>query len=120
VSISALLLFPVAFLRSFAYAGYGVLAVAVAAAVLVMPAALAALGAERVAGQSRRPSNADGFWYRAARRVMGRAVPVTLNFGVTGSLVPLGAVISSSSMPSQFGAVSAATAQIFCLVLASV
>jgi RND superfamily putative drug exporter len=78
VSISALLMFPVAFLRSFAYAGYGVLAVAVAAAVVVMPAALAALGAERVGGKSRRQSNSEGFWYRAARRVMGRAVPVTV------------------------------------------
>ncbi|MEW6472200.1 MAG: MMPL family transporter [Actinomycetota bacterium] len=81
VSISALLIFPVAFLRSFAYAGYGVLAVAVAGAVLVMPAALAALGAGRVAGASsraRRTTGAPGFWYRAARRVMARAVPVTV------------------------------------------
>jgi RND superfamily putative drug exporter len=78
VSISALLIFPVAFLRSFAYAGYGVLAVAVSGALLVMPAALAALGAERVAGRRRRRSDGPGFWYRAARRVMGRAVPVTV------------------------------------------
>ena len=79
VSISALLIFPVAFLRSFAYAGYGVLAVAVSAAVLVMPAALAALGSARVAGERRqKASSGTGFWYRAAKRVMGRAVPVTV------------------------------------------
>ena len=76
-SISALLIFPVAFLRSFAFAGYGVLAVAVAGALLVMPAALAALGAARVGG-GRKRSAGPGFWYRAARRVMGRAVPVTV------------------------------------------
>lgn len=90
VSISALLIFPVAFLRSFAYAGYGVLAVAVTGALLVMPAALAALGAERMAGGGRRRHQADGpgFWYRAARRVMGRAVPVSV--AITAVLLVLG------------------------------
>jgi putative drug exporter of the RND superfamily len=79
VSISALLIFPVAFLRSFAYAGYGVLAVAVSGALLVMPAALAALGSERVAaGRRRRRATGPGFWYRAAHRVMARAIPVTV------------------------------------------
>ena len=89
VSHHALLLFPVAFLRSFAFAGYGVLAVAVAGALLVMPAALAALGSKRVAAGRRQrrqtagagtggADEAPGFWYRAAKRVMGRAVPVTV------------------------------------------
>src|SRR5256885_2432212 len=43
-----------------------------------MPAALAAVGPERVAGARRRRPDGPGFWYRAARRVMGRAVPVTI------------------------------------------
>ena len=94
VSISALLMFPVAFLRSFAYAGYGVLAVAVAAAVLVMPAALAALGPERVAGKRPR-SSAAGFWYRASRRVMGRAVPVTV--AIVAVLLVLGLPLLDAS-----------------------
>jgi RND superfamily putative drug exporter len=97
VSISALLIFPVAFLRSFAYAGYGVLAVAVAAAVLVMPAALAALGASRVAGTRRQPrSIGAGFWYRAARRVMGRAVPVTV--AIVAVLLVLGLPMLDASL----------------------
>ncbi|MGH8993976.1 MAG: MMPL family transporter, partial [Acidimicrobiia bacterium] len=81
VSLSALLLFPVAFLRSFAFAGYGVLAVAISGALLVLPAALAALGSKRVAAgrrQRRGREAGPGFWYRAARRVMRRAVPVTV------------------------------------------
>ncbi len=88
VSISALLIFPVAFLRSFAYAGYGVLAVAVSGALLVMPAALAALGSARVAGRRQRRMRGPGFWYRAARRVMGRAVPVTV--AIVALLLALG------------------------------
>jgi putative drug exporter of the RND superfamily len=98
VSISALLVFPVAFLRSFAYAGYGVLAVAVAGALLVMPAALAALGAERVAGGRRqRRADGPGFWYRAARRVMGRAVPVTV------AIVALLLVLGLPMLDATFG-----------------
>ncbi|MGH8972845.1 MAG: MMPL family transporter [Acidimicrobiia bacterium] len=94
VSLSALLLFPIPFLRSFAFAGYGVVAVAISGALLIMPAALAALGPKRVAaGRHRRRGRrgsrdgdqagtpttpAPGFWYRAAHRVMGRAGVVTV------------------------------------------
>ncbi|GAB2611760.1 MMPL family transporter [Streptomyces capparidis] len=59
-ALSALLLFPPYFLRSFAYAGIGVVVVAAAAALLVVPALLAVLG-HRVNG-GRLP------WARAARR----------------------------------------------------
>ncbi|MGH9037335.1 MAG: MMPL family transporter, partial [Acidimicrobiia bacterium] len=88
VSLSALLFFPLAFLHSFAFAGYGVLAVAVAGALLVTPAALGALGPKRVAGRARRHPDGTGFWYRAAHRVMNRAVLVTV--GIVAVLLFLG------------------------------
>ena len=92
VSLSALLLFEPSFLRSFGYAGYGVLAVALAGALVVMPAALAALGPKRVAGRRRgrhEPKvKPPGFWYHAARWVMRRAAPVTAV--VVAGLVVLG------------------------------
>ena len=43
-SLAALLVFPLAFLRSFAYAGIAVVAMAALSSVVVLPAALAALG----------------------------------------------------------------------------
>jgi RND superfamily putative drug exporter len=84
VSLSALLLFPVSFLRSFAYAGIGVVTMAVIGAVIVLPALLAALGdrvdrfailKRRTAAAAQRPIEAS-FWYRIAAGVMRRPVPV--------------------------------------------
>jgi RND superfamily putative drug exporter len=79
IALSALLVFPLAFLRSFAYAGIGVVAFAVGGAVIVLPALLAALGPriERLAVHRRRPANdGEGFWHRAAMFVMRRPVPI--------------------------------------------
>ena len=70
VSLGALLVFPVPFLRSFAYAGIGVVAMAVIAAVIVLPAMLAALG-DRVE-QPRHPRPAP----RGVRRPPAGAVPL--------------------------------------------
>ncbi len=84
VSLGALLLFPVSFLRSFAYAGIGVVTMAVIGAVIVLPALLAALGdridrlaigKRRTAAAAARPIEAS-FWYRVATRVMAHPVPV--------------------------------------------
>ena len=44
ISLSALLLFPVTYLRSFAYAGVAVVFLAAVASVIVLPAILAVLG----------------------------------------------------------------------------
>src|SRR5207344_2391851 len=44
VSLSALLVFPIAFLKSFAYAGIPVVAMAVIGSVVVLPALIAVLG----------------------------------------------------------------------------
>ncbi|MGH3309559.1 MAG: MMPL family transporter, partial [Streptomyces sp.] len=83
-ALAALLLFPPFFLRSFAYAGIGVVFIAAVAALLVVPALLAVLG-HRVnkgrlpwANAVRRPD--APLWGRLARIVMRRpaltALPV--------------------------------------------
>ncbi|MDQ3952972.1 MAG: MMPL family transporter [Actinomycetota bacterium] len=79
-SLSALLLFPIVFLRSFAYAGIPVVALAATGAIVTLPALLALLG-ERIDKWSvRRAPEADatGAWYRVAQRVMRRPVPVAI------------------------------------------
>jgi RND superfamily putative drug exporter len=102
-SLSALLLFPFAFLRSFAYAGILVVALAVLGALTILPAVLAVLGpralrrdrnpsrAGRFRSRARRrarpPAEAGGFWARTGTAVMRRPVLFTA-FGllVTGVL----------------------------------
>ena len=79
VSLAAMLVFPLTFLRSFAYAGIAVVALAAVGAVVVLPALLAVLG-RRVDTWVlwRRPAKTDqtGFWHRVAMAVMRRPVPV--------------------------------------------
>ncbi len=75
-ALAALLVFPLFFLRSFAYAGIGVVAVAALAALVVLPAVLAVLGARVNAlrlpwSHALRGAEAP-FWGRLARRVMRR------------------------------------------------
>jgi RND superfamily putative drug exporter len=91
VSLAALLVFPLPFLRSFAYAGVGVVATAAVGAIVVLPALLAVLGRriDRLAlFRHRATAVEDGFWYRRARAVMRR--PVTVVVAVTAVLVVLG------------------------------
>jgi RND superfamily putative drug exporter len=84
ISLAALLLFPLAYLRSFAYAGVGVVALAAVGAVVVLPALLAVLGPRVEKGQvlrRRRVKDAGvehGFWYRRAHRVMQRPGPIAV------------------------------------------
>src|SRR4051812_29110785 len=77
-SLCALLVFPLAFLKSFAYAGIAVATLAGFYAVVVLPALLALLG-RRVDALSLRkrplPPPEHGFWYRTAMRVMKRPIP---------------------------------------------
>src|SRR5205807_5222163 len=66
VSLAALLVFPLPFLRSFAYAGVGVVATAAVGALVVLPALLAVLGRriDRLSLFRHRPKEVeDGFWY---------------------------------------------------------
>jgi RND superfamily putative drug exporter len=80
ISLAALLVFPLTFLRSFAYAGIAVAAMAAVAAVVVLPALLAALGpkvnALRVLRRPVRTDTSSGPWHRIATAVMRRPLPV--------------------------------------------
>jgi len=91
VSLAALLVFPLPFLRSFAYAGIGVVAAAAVGALVVLPALLAVLG-RRIDNlalfRHRTKAVEDGFWYRRARVVMRH--PIITVVVVTGVLVVLG------------------------------
>ncbi|MFE0546118.1 MMPL family transporter [Streptomyces sp. NPDC058891] len=75
-ALGALLMFPLYFLRSFAYAGIGVVTIAAAAALILMPALLTVLGPRVEAGRlpwsrTHRGSEAP-FWGRLASAVMRR------------------------------------------------
>ena len=70
-SLMALLVFPVAYLRSFAYAGFAVVVVACTASVIILPALLNWLG-ERVGVRATEAT--ESFWGRQARRVIRRPV----------------------------------------------
>ena len=84
-ALAALLAFPPYFLKSFAYAGIGVVVLSVIAALVLLPALLALLGdrvnagslpgRERRANQASRP---DTFWARLVTRVMSRPVLIGL------------------------------------------
>ena len=81
-SLSALLIFPLFFLRSFAYAGIGVILVAMLASLVSLPALLAVLGTRvdkwRVFRHRATPEVGEGFWHRVATTVMRRPLVVTV------------------------------------------
>ncbi len=89
LSLSALVLFPMYFLKSFAYAGIATVAFAAAAAVVATPAAIVVLGGRldrydmrRLVRRVLRRSDPEPkpveqqFWYRSTKAVMRRAIPV--------------------------------------------
>ncbi len=79
VSLGALLVFPIAFLRSFAYAGIPVVGLAVLGAVVFLPALMAVLG-DRIDSWSlprRNKTVVEGaFWSKLAHGVMARPLPI--------------------------------------------
>jgi RND superfamily putative drug exporter len=82
-ALAMLLIFPMYFLRSFAYAGIGVVLISVAAAVVLLPALLAVLGRRVNSGRlswarTREPSTAAPFWGRLAGQVMRRPALIAL------------------------------------------
>jgi RND superfamily putative drug exporter len=93
LALSSMLVFPLYFLRSFAYAGVAVVLLAVLSAVVVLPALLAILGRRvdslTVLRRSVHPPE-DGFFSRLARRIMHRPVAIAVAIGVTALLVFLG------------------------------
>ena len=78
--LSALLVFPLYFLRSFAYAGTAVVVVAAVGSIVSLPALLAVTGrrVDKLQILKRRPAVAgrNGFWHRLATLVMRRPVAV--------------------------------------------
>ena len=92
ISLAALLVFPLPFLWSFAYAGIGVVLFAALGTVVMLPALLAVMGG-RIdhwslrRGREPKPTS-EGFWHRVAMAVMRRPVPVALS--VTAFLLVLG------------------------------
>ncbi|MDH6197652.1 RND superfamily putative drug exporter [Mycobacterium frederiksbergense] len=102
LSMVAMVLFPMYFLKSFAYAGIAVVALAAFAAIVVAPAAIALLGdrlddydvrrfIRRILGRPEpaRKSVEQTFWYRTAKRVTRRSIPVIVSVVVL--LLVLGA-----------------------------
>ena len=91
LSMVAMALFPMYFLKSFAYAGIAVVTFAAAAAILVAPAAIVLLGDRldsmdvrrlfrRVLGRPEptlQPVE-QNFWYRSTKFVMRRSIPIGL------------------------------------------
>ena len=81
VTLSALLLFPLNFLRSFGYAGVIVTLFAIFGALIPLPALLAILGKRVDKGVTRKGGltpKVDGRWASTARLVMARPIPVVI------------------------------------------
>ncbi len=102
LALSATALFPMYFLKSFAYAGTAVVGFAALAATVVAPAAIALLSdrldafnvwtlGRRLLGRPEPPRRTleRSFWYRTAKVVIRHAIPVGL--AVTAVLLLLGA-----------------------------
>ncbi len=90
-SLSALLVFPLYFLRSFAYAGSSVVVIAALGAVISLPALLAVTGkrVDSLRVWRRAPKEVGtGFWHRLAMAVMRR--PVVVGLAAIAVLVVLG------------------------------
>ena len=101
LSMAAMILFPMYFLKSLAYAGIATVAFAAAAAVIVTPAMIVLLGDRLDSLDIRRllrralnrpepnPKPVERqFWYRSTKFVMRRAV--TIGLAVTAFLIFLG------------------------------
>jgi len=81
VTISSLMFFPLMFLKSFGYAGVGVVFTAVLGALIPLPAILAMLGGridKLVVRKSAITPREDGRWAKTARMVMKRPIPVVV------------------------------------------
>jgi RND superfamily putative drug exporter len=106
LSLATLLVFPLFFLKSFAYAGVSAVLFALVGALVVLPAALAALGERVNSLDLRRPlrralrlqpprvkSLDEGLWHRIAVTVMKR--PVGVGTAVVVVLLIVGAPFRS-------------------------
>ena len=102
LALVAMVLFPMYFLKSFGYAGIAVVAFAASAAVVVTPTVIVLLGdrldalnvwkaARRLLRRGEPPARPveQAFWYRTAKLVMRRPIPIGLV--IIGLLLALGA-----------------------------
>ncbi len=101
VALAVLMVFPLFFLRSFAYSGIGVVLIAMLTSVVVLPALLKVLGYRVNAGKlpwfRKTPSAVSPFWRRVAAAVTRRPVLCAL---------PVIAVLVFGAMPvlkAEFG-----------------
>ena len=80
ISLAAMLVFPITFLKSFAYAGIAVAVMAAVGAVVVLPALLAVLGPRvnkwALFHRTATPAVGQGVWHRIATAVMKRPLPI--------------------------------------------
>ena len=85
ISLMSLAIFPIPYLRSFAYGGVAVVALAAVSSIVILPALLAVLGprVEKFRLFKVRETSEGGAWRRQADRVMRHPVP----YAVTISLV---------------------------------
>lgn len=111
LSLGALMVFPLYFLRSFAYAGIAAVFFAAVGAIIVLPAALAALGrrvdrydlrkpvrrALRLPAPREREVGTEGFWHRVAVAVMRRPI------GIGTAVVVLLLAVGTPFLGVQFG-----------------
>jgi RND superfamily putative drug exporter len=106
LSLIALLLFPMYFLRSFAYAGIAVVAFSSVAALVLAPAVIALMGDRMDAFDIRRAVRrilrrpeprtrpvTENFWYRSTKFVMSR--PIAIGSSVVVLLLFLGLPFTS-------------------------
>ncbi|MEM9200426.1 MAG: MMPL family transporter [Actinomycetota bacterium] len=100
LSLTALVVFPLYFLRSFAYAGAATVALATAAAVITLPALLAVTG-HRINSLAIRkpaaPAGENGRLARLARGVMKRPAAITV------AVVALLLLVGTPFLRAEFG-----------------
>lgn len=101
LSLAAMAIFPMYFLRSFAYAGVAVVAFAALATLILTPAILTVLGhrvdALKIGRRRAEPAPQDSLFYRLTRAVLRRAVPIGL------ALIALLLILGTPFLSIHFG-----------------
>jgi RND superfamily putative drug exporter len=100
ITLAALMLFPLMYLKSFGYAGVTVVVMAVLGALIALPALLAILGKridKAVVRKGALTPKEDGRWAQTARFVMRKPVPVVVLSLVilTGLAAPIKNIVFS-------------------------
>lgn len=99
-SLSASLVFPIAFLRSFAWVGIGIAITCALAGMVFLPALLAVLGprVNSLSFRKRPPKEVgEGIWHRQAQFVMRRPIPVIV------AIVAILLILGSPFLGVKFG-----------------